>query len=142
MGMKNNRNVSKNIVDSFTEWGKDGNWNEIKWIGNIPNNEMNQLGKYVGEVITGIMGFTHRRSLSWRGFDPLTGGIKQFCVPTDPAFTGVDVFFVMNDGSIVSISNKYGKGAAASFFANLLPYVMISRSVVPEGRPARYSKHC
>jgi len=133
VGMKKNRNVSKNIIKSFTEWGEDGNWNEIKWIGNIPNNEMNQLGKYVGEVITGIMGFTHRRSLSWRGFDPLVGGIKQFCVPTDPAFTGVDVFFVMNDESIISISNKYGKGAAASFFANLLPYVMISRSVVPEG---------
>lgn len=132
VGMKNNRNVSKNIIKSFSNWGQDGNWSNIEWMGNIPPNEKNQLGKYVGEVITGIMGFSNRASLHWKGFDPLAGAIKHFCVPTDPAFTGVDVFFLMNDDTIISISNKYGKGAAASFFANLLPYIMNS-SKVPAG---------
>ena len=125
-GLKSNPKISKAIENSFIDWGSKG-WNTIEWKGNIPPNEINQLGKYAGEVMTGVMGFVQPDALHWRGPSPIGLGNKQlkhFCVPDDPAFVGVDVFFVLENGEKIAISNKFGKGAAASFFANILPYMM------------------
>ena len=125
-GLKKNSRVSDVIIDTFKAWGKK-NWNTITWKGNIPDNEINQLGKYGGEVITGVMGFEDERAFHWQGTNPLAGTqkkVKFFCVPIDPAFAGVDTFLELQNGCKVAISNKYGKGAAASFFANILPYAM------------------
>ena len=127
-GLKSNSKVSKAIVDTFSSWGDDS-WDEIIWKGNIPDNEINQLGKYGGEVMTGVMGFADKNAFHWRGSNPLSGSkkVKHFCVPIDPAFAGVDTFLELQNGCKIAVSNKYGKGAAASFFANILPYAMMHK---------------
>lgn len=121
-GLDDNPKVPDYITEDFRKYQKSKTWNRFEWNESIPKNEMNQLGKYAGEVITGLIGMSTYAS---RAFHPNIlsgkGKVSRFCVPTDPAFSGVDVFFCMKDGSIIPVSNKYGKGAAASFFTNLLP---------------------
>jgi len=121
-GLDDNSKVPDYITEDFKKYQKSKKWNRFEWNEAIPKNEMNQLGKYAGEVITGLIGMS---SYAARVFHPNIlsgkGKVSRFCVPTDPAFSGVDVFFCMKDGSIIPVSNKYGKGAAASFFTNLLP---------------------
>jgi len=126
-GLNTNTKVPKYIVEDFNKYKKSKKYDTFEWNESIPDNEMNQLGKYAGEVITGVVGMktSFRRALSPNILK--TNQVVKFCVPTDPAFTGVDVFFLMKDGDVVPVSNKYGKGAAASFFANVLPKAMKSK---------------
>ena len=124
-GLEKNPKIPDYITDDFKKYDKSKKWNRFEWNESIPKNEMNQLGKYAGEVITGLIGLSTYAALA---FHPNIlsgkGKVSQFCVPTDPAFSGVDVFFCMKDGSIIPVSNKYGKGAAASFFTNVMPEAM------------------
>ena len=121
-GLEKNTKIPDYITEDFKKYQASKKWNRFEWNESIPQNEMNQLGKYAGEVITGLIGMSNYASTT---FHPNIlsgkGKVETFCVPTDPAFSGVDVFFCMKDGSIIPVSNKYGKGAAASFFTNLLP---------------------
>lgn len=121
-GLEDNSKIPDYITEDFKKYQKSKKWNRFEWNESIPKNEMNQLGKYAGEVITGLIGMSNYAT---RAFHPNIlsgkGKVSRFCVPTDPAFSGVDVFFCMADGSIIPVSNKYGKGAAASFFTNLMP---------------------
>ena len=123
-GLKKNTKVPKYIVEDFEKYKKSRKFNMFEWSESIPDNEMNQLGKYAGEVVTGVVGIDtkYRKALNPNILG--SKAVAKFCVPTDPAFTGVDVFFLMIDGDIVPVSNKYGKGAAASFFAHVLPKAM------------------
>ena len=124
-GLKDNKKIPKYIVDSFESYLSPSatRFDKIGWSEAMPDNELNQLGKYAGEVITGLIAIGGPRS-SYLPNIIKAEKVDKFCVPTDPAFTGVDVFLLMKDGTIYPISNKYGKGAAASFFANLLPKCM------------------
>ena len=126
-GLNKNNKVPKYIVEDFNKYKKKKKYDMFEWNESIPDNEMNQLGKYAGEVITGVVGMkdAFRKALSPNILK--SGKVDKFCVPTDPAFTGVDVFFLMKGGDVVPVSNKYGKGAAASFFANVLPKAMKSK---------------
>ena len=126
-GLDKNNKVPKYIVEDFNKYKKAKRYDMFQWNESIPDNEMNQLGKYAGEVITGVVGMkdAFRKALSPNILK--SGRVDKFCVPTDPAFTGVDVFFLMKGGDVVPVSNKYGKGAAASFFANVLPKAMKSK---------------
>ena len=124
-GLKKNKKIPSYIIESFNDYLCENckKFDNISWSESMPNNELNQLGKYVGEVITGLIAMGGPRNSLTPNIIK-TNKIKKFCVPTDPAFSGIDVFLLMNDGSIVPISNKYGKGAAASFFTNVLPKCM------------------
>ena len=48
------------------------------------------------------------------------GKAKRFLIPADPSFCGVDSW--IDDGETVwPVSSKFGHGAAASVFSNILP---------------------
>lgn len=90
----------------------------IEWAPDAPRPVLNKLGVYVGEVLIGwafLKGITNRAFAS----NPFRGQAKAFHMPTDPAFSGVDSFIEMTDGSFYAISSKFGAGAKASFFTNL-----------------------
>ena len=124
-GLKDNKKIPDYIIASFEKYlaPNANKFDKIGWSEAMPDNELNQLGKYAGEVITGLIAIGGPRT-SYLPNIIKSDKVAKFCVPTDPAFTGVDVFLLMKDGKIYPISNKYGKGAAASFFANLLPKCM------------------
>ena len=93
-GLNKNPKVPKYIVEDFTKYKKKKNYDQFEWNESIPENEMNQLGKYAGEVITGVVGMKQqfRRAITPNILKSVQ--VEKFCVPTDPAFTGVDVFFL------------------------------------------------
>lgn len=118
-GLEENRKVSEGIVEVFETYFSMEDYVSLMWTGEVAPNEINELGKYVGEVIIGLLALKGDTSAFMPQF--YKGKISGFAVPDDPSFTGVDSFLLMSDGEIIPISSKYGVGAKASLFANLLP---------------------
>jgi len=57
--------------------------------------------------------------------------VSRFILPDDPSFPGIDSVIELNDGTMLPISSKFGIGAKASFFSNLLPKgVMQSGNII------------
>lgn len=106
------REEIKNNIDEFLSQSK---YDNIAWYDSIKDSEKNELGKYFGELLIGLQGLNNELRFINRN------DIDFFAIPDDPAFSGIDSLFVMKDGSYVPISSKYGVGAKASFFSNLLP---------------------
>lgn len=78
----------------------------------IDDNERDTLGCYLGEVLIGV------HALSG-GNGPWVWHPTAFYLPTDTSFSGVDSFVETANG-LTPLSSKYGAGAAASFFSNIL----------------------
>jgi hypothetical protein len=116
-GLKTNPKVSESIVEVFEDFAKT-NYTTLKWQKQIPDSDINELGKYAGEIIIGLLGLKGNKTPFNTNF--YKGKVFSFCIPTDPSFSGVDSFFILGDKTIVPISSKYGVGAKASFFSNLL----------------------
>lgn len=129
-GLKENRKVSEGIYEVFENYISAGKYTEIEWTSEVAPNEINELGKYVGEIIIGLLALSNKTSSFSTKF--YTGKPIGFAVPDDPSFTGVDSFLEMSDGEIVPISSKYGVGAKASLFANLLPKAMKYQDKLPK----------
>jgi hypothetical protein len=129
-GLKANKKVSEGIYEVFEKYIEDGAYTEIEWTSEVAPNEINELGKYVGEIIIGLLALSNKTSSFSTKF--YTGKPIGFAVPDDPSFTGVDSFLEMSDGEIVPISSKYGVGAKASLFANLLPKAMKHQEKLPK----------
>lgn len=107
------------IANQFKQLFSKG---QIDWDSSIPISLINKLGVYVGELLIG-----------WSMFRPdtnkfienntFTDRIIKFHVPLDSAHAGIDSFLETKD-TFYSISSKFGKGAGASFFANILTKAM------------------
>lgn len=130
-GLRNNKNVSQEIISVFEEYlSMKSKYDTIKWTSGVSMSEINELGKYVGELIIGLLVLKNNKKSFSRNF--YKGKVDSFCVPIDPSFVGVDSFILMNDGEIIPISSKYGVGAKASVFANLLPKAMRYMDTMPD----------
>ncbi len=66
-GLDDNSKVPDYITEDFRKYQKSKKWNRFEWNESIPKNEMNQLGKYAGEVITGLIGMSNYNT---RAFHP------------------------------------------------------------------------
>ena len=104
------------FADAFEEFFETG---KIAWDPTTKLPVLNKLGVYVGEVLVGWV-FLKRKQAQYFATNPFKGTPKRFHLPTDPAFSGVDSFIEMSDGSFYSLSSKFGGGAKASIFTNLL----------------------
>ena len=92
------------------------------WSASLPINERNQLGKYLGELLIGL-----------RLFQTNTD-IKRISIPTKSTFSGYDSFVHYQNNFVLPVSSKYGAGARASFFSNILSKTDVHRpkSVIKE----------
>lgn len=118
-GMKKTKGVSEAVSSTFTKFLKEPSLRKIEWDADTTVEEKKKFGVYFGELLIGLYALDgkatgHISSVPWKGKP------SRFLIPTDPSFSGVDSFLVMDDGEIVSISSKFGEGAKASFFSNLL----------------------
>ena len=90
---------------------------KIEWDDSISDQTKKFLGVYLGELMIGYLGLignkTNIKPIPWQG------KASRFILPTDVSFSGVDSF-IIDPKEIYPISSKSGKGAAASFFSNLL----------------------
>ncbi len=117
-GMNSVRGVSPEVNETFTQMFSSSNPSSFVWNSDVTGEEINKFGVYFGELLVGYYALAGIKSVFSR--TPWEGRIERFLVPTDPSFSGVDSFMVTEKGVIVPISNKFGVGAAASFFSNLL----------------------
>lgn len=101
----------------------------VQWCEKITNGEKRQLGKYLGELIIGaILLHNNKKAKELFNCSDLFsyGKISEFIVPTDPSFCGIDSALMTSSGNMIQISSKFGSGAAASVFGNLLTVFMES----------------
>jgi hypothetical protein len=121
--MKKSNKVGNHIVDSVDGWFKSASLKNFDWQDDsFQDSEINELGKYLGEIIIGAVALKNKSSLISQ--NPFNGKAKKFIVPDDPSFSGVDSAVMLNDGTLVPISSKAGVGAKASIFTNFLPKVI------------------
>lgn len=125
-GLLTNPNINRDdsgIIEAFEAYFKQTDPSKIKWNAEIPPNEINELGKYIGELLLGYIALKTNAA-------PFPGTPKEFFVPDDPSFKGVDSFLTTTAG-MFPISNKFGVGAKASFFGNLLPTALDNYNKLP-----------
>ncbi len=106
----------KTILINYFE---NNDYSIIDWMGYDNKGYMNEVAKYLGEIIIGLCVLNNNFSALSKNI--FKGKVKSFIMPTDSSFAGVDSMFEMEDGSFVPISSKSGKGAPASFNANVMP---------------------
>lgn len=125
--LKENKNVGPHIYDAVQDYFKSEDLKSFDWNDAFLSSDINELGKYLGELIIGVIVLRGRSDGKFSTNIFSGQKIKEFIVPDDPSFSGVDSAFVRQDGSLIPISSKLGAGAKASFFTNFLPKV-ISRT--------------
>jgi len=126
--MKSSNKVGNHIVDAVDDWFGSTNLKNFDWQNkSFKDSEINELGKYLGEIIIGVVALKNKTSLMSQ--NPFGGNAAKFVVPDDPSFSGVDSAIMLKDGTIVPISSKLGAGAKASIFTNFLPKVIDKRNL-------------
>lgn len=123
-GCRKSNILGEEYAELFEDFFDTGKFN---WSPDLPPTVINKLGVYTGEVIVGWVLLSNKNSKFFEN-NPFKGDVKAFHMPTDPAFSGVDSFVEFKDGSYIGISSKFGTGAKASFFTNMLEKGIKNRS--------------
>lgn len=134
-GCRQNRLLGESYAESFDIFFKTGT---IDWSPDMPMPVINKLGVYVGELLIGWTFLKHNTSSHFLN-NPFKGTGAKFHLPTDPAYSGVDSFVEMSDGSYYAISSKFSVGAKASFFTNLFEKGIANRNNL---EPSLFKEMC
>lgn len=113
------------ILSVLENYFKSSDPKKITWNKEVLPSEINELGKYLGEL---LLGYIILKSPS--SYPVIKGTPKYFFIPDDPSFKGVDTFIKTTTG-LYPVSNKFGVGAKASFFGNLLPIALEKYQYLP-----------
>lgn len=128
--LKQVKRLNPKIIETFDKYFRMHTASTIKWDPSIGWEEKNQLGKYLGELIFGYIALSNKAQTSFNPkvyIDPAV----SFCIPHDARFKGIDSFLRLKNGKIIPISNKFGYGARAAFFGNILPNAVTYASKAP-----------
>jgi hypothetical protein len=119
IGLRNNPKIPRNVITTFSKYFdqcdclglKDFN---LQWHKSLSDNDKNEIGKNLGELLTGLFAF--------EGY--LLPKAKKFLIPVSARFPMIDSVIIDEQSKAIPISNKFGRpGAAASFLSNVLPLV-------------------
>ena len=113
----------KIVLINYLESGK---FSVIDWMGYNNKQHINEIAKYLGELLIGLC--ILNKEFNVLSKNVFTKKVKKFILPTDSSFAGVDSMFEFIDGTFLPISSKSGKGAPASFHANVMP-VLVKNSI-------------
>jgi hypothetical protein len=118
-GLKTNWRVSDKIVNQIEEYATQKDKVNFVWNAEIGISERNELGKYLGELLPGSLILRG----DWSAFDDQFIKYKptEFGVPSDISFSGIDSYLSDGRSNTTFISSKFGPGAKASVFSNILP---------------------
>lgn len=127
--LANNKNVSPaiwfSVMDYFTH---SKTLTRIEWNDSVFLTEKNELGKYLGELIIGAFALEDNLAAISPNFKDIKA--KKFLVPKNSRHNCIDCAILTQDDVLIPISIKYGAGALASFFTNLLPKIMDQKKKV------------
>lgn len=122
--LEKNVAVGPHIYDAVKDYFNSPNLNKFQWNDSFRDSDINELGKYLGELLIGVI-VLRKKTTNMFSQDIFIGqNITEFIVPDDPSFSGVDSAFVKKNGDLIPVSSKLGVGAKASFFTNFLPKVI------------------
>lgn len=102
--LKNNKNISQEIIDQIDKRLHNLNF-RFFWDACIDYHEINELGKYLNEMLIGIILLNEKK-------------IQKFVIPLTQNFAGIDSFGIKQK-DIIPISSKYGVGAVPQLFGLL-----------------------
>jgi len=130
-GLQDESSVPEYLVEQMFEFFYENieeDVSKISWNANIQGGDKTEIGKYIGELLPGFLILSRKTSaFSQRDFIYINS-LPEYIVPEDPSFSGVDSIFdyrnVQAGGGISPISSKYGVGAKASFWSNIMPEVL------------------
>ncbi|AGS80958.1 hypothetical protein [Caulobacter phage Cr30] len=126
-GLENNWRVPKELVNCFIDYASSG-YKKISWDSNLNDSDINEAAKYIGsELLPGILAMENVECFEDHFLDEIP---NEFHVPVESQFSGVDSFFKTHSG-ITPISSKFGPGAKASFFSNILPEGIRNHDSIP-----------
>ena len=121
--------VTEQLLDYFMD-NLSGNYN-FTWSKAVVDGIKKQLGTYVGEMLVGYIGLAGA-PVGHMSNNILPKDMDCFVIPDDPQFAGVDSLFLAKDGSQVPVSSKYGRGALASVWANIIPVATKYKNTLPD----------
>jgi hypothetical protein len=103
---------------AFLEFFHNG-YTNIPWNSEVSDSERDRYGVYVGELLIGLF---YLSGVAARYMAPIPDSRQAvaFYIPDDPTFSGIDSIIQFSDGTYLPISNKFGKGAKASIFSNVM----------------------
>jgi len=119
--------VSDFFIDNMGVTGSQVS-NQFKWIPGIHEKDKKLLGIYLGELLPGYFALKNRYGADIFSQRIIHEGLSQFVLPDDPSFGGIDSVFIYSNGSRACISSKFGRGAFASIWNNIMPLVVASKS--------------
>lgn len=128
-GCSDSQILGSEYAEMFEDFFANG---EFIWDPSLPPPVVNKLGVYTGEVLIGWVLLAGKQTKYFET-TPFSGTVKAFHMPTDPAFSGVDSFVEFKDGTYIGISSKFGAGAKASFFTNMLEKGIKNRATLKSG---------
>jgi hypothetical protein len=130
-GLQNEPSVPEYIVEQMFEFfyeNIDNDVSHINWNADIQGGDKTEIGKYIGELLPGFLILSKKTSAFSQTDFIYTSIMPEYIVPEDPSFSGVDSIFdyrnTQKGGGIAPISSKYGIGAKASFWSNIMPEVL------------------
>lgn len=130
-GLEHEPSVPEYLVEQMFEFFYENIENDvsrINWNANIQGGDKTEIGKYIGELLPGFLILSKKTSAFSQQDFIYTNSLPEYIVPEDPSFSGVDSIFdyrnVQAGGGISPISSKYGVGAKASFWSNIMPEVL------------------
>lgn len=120
-----NPKVSPQIIKVYDDYFKHirNTPSEFTWNSKVKQSEKNELGKYLGEVILGIVVASDGISAICDDYPFIQAVVdpKHLIYPVSSNFKNIDS--IIEASKFIPISNKLGIGASASFFSNILPYI-------------------
>jgi hypothetical protein len=102
--------------------------NKFNWIPSIHESDKKRLGIYLGELLPGYFALKNRHGTDIFSKRIIHEGLNQFVVPDDQSFGGIDSAFIYSGGSRACISSKFGEGAEASVWNNIMPLVIANKN--------------
>lgn len=109
---------------SFIEFFRNGG-KVLPWTSETSGEARDRFGSLIGELLVGWYYLKGQVSATNFKPPPDTRKAVAFYIPTDPSFRGIDSLIQFDDGSYLPISNKFGRGAKASLFSNIMAQAML-----------------
>jgi hypothetical protein len=108
----NEKYIPVEIYNSFKRYFRRKDPTHMTWDDNISQSDMCELGKNAGEMLIGYLAIMGKL----KGLPKA----KKFIVPASENFPCCDSAILTGNNRMIVISSKFGEGAAASFFSNIL----------------------
>ena len=123
--------VLEQVLDFFMDnMGVNGGQvsNKFNWLPSMDDKDKKELGKYLGELLPGYFALKNRYGSDIFSERIIHENLSKFVVPDDPSFGGIDSAFIYSSGSRSCLSSKFGEGAEASIWNNIMPLIIANKT--------------